>query len=53
MAPGAAGMMSRMNEFSLRFVDALRRAHEPVVRGMGEGAVEEHGAMRDGASLVE
>jgi hypothetical protein len=35
-----------MNEFSVRFVAALRQARDPVVRAMGEGAVEEHGAMR-------
>jgi hypothetical protein len=45
-APEPASMMSRMNEFSVRFVEALRHARDPIVRAMGAEAVGEHGAMR-------
>jgi hypothetical protein len=40
-----------MNDFSLRFIDALGNAENPAVRSMADGAIESHGAMRiDGQS---
>jgi hypothetical protein len=40
-----------MNEFSIRFLDALRAAKNRTVRALAETAVESHGGMRiDGTS---
>jgi hypothetical protein len=39
-------VVPQMNDFSQRFVDALRHAGHSVIRSMAEQAIDDHGGMR-------